>query len=151
MIDFVVSIGLEVRFASLCHNTVLPGVEARFGALHIDLARLGRPGDILHEAGHLAVSDPAQRSLAEHVSDDPGEEMAAMAWSYAAALRLGIDPRIVFHDAGYRGGGASILEAYRHGGQIGAPLLAYWGMTVLPTRKAAKVVDPYPHMIRWLR
>jgi hypothetical protein len=29
--------------------------------------------------------------------------MGAIAWSYAAALQIGLDPGIVFHAAGYRG------------------------------------------------
>src|SRR5262245_22065448 len=99
---FVRGVGIEVRAAAL-GDTFLAGLEIRNGALLIDEQRLTYPGDILHEAGHIAVSDPATRKTAP-VSTDPGEEMAASAWSYAAARKLGIDPAIVFHD-GFKGGG----------------------------------------------
>ena len=38
------------------------------------------PGDMLHEAGHLAVVPPERRlEMDKHAGDDGGEEMAAIA------------------------------------------------------------------------
>ena len=34
----------------------------------------------------------------------------AIAWSYAAALEIGIPPEIVFHPDGYRGASESMLQ-----------------------------------------
>ena len=145
---FVRGIGIEVR-AAVLGDTFLPGLDVRNGALLIDEARLTYPGDILHEAGHIAVSDPAMRITAP-VSTDPGEEMAASAWSYAAARKLGIDPAVVFHE-GFKGGGPNMVENFNVGRYIGVPLLHWYGMSVEPRQAAAAGVEPYPHMLRWVR
>ncbi|MGB7019857.1 MAG: hypothetical protein WBD80_11725, partial [Xanthobacteraceae bacterium] len=50
------SIGIEVRAATLIEPTFLPGLDIRHGAILADEARLTYPGDILHEAGHIAVA-----------------------------------------------------------------------------------------------
>src|SRR3954468_17417569 len=97
---FVRSIGIDVRAAELDEPTFLPGIEIRSGAILVDESRLTYPGDILHEAGHIAVMDPAVRH--QPVTADAGEEMAAIAWSYAAARTLEIEPAIVFH-TGFKG------------------------------------------------
>jgi hypothetical protein len=106
-------------------------------------------GDLLHEAGHIAVTDPQRRPSLSVVASDAAEEMAAIAWSYAAAVAIGIDPRIVFHADGYRGGSAAILNAFEQRNHFGVPLLQYWGMTT-DDRGAAEDCR-YPAMRRWLR
>jgi hypothetical protein len=145
---FTRGVGIEVR-AAVLGETFLPGVEIRDGALVIDERRLTYPGDILHEAGHIAVSDPATRKTAP-VSADPGEEMAASAWSYAAACKLGIDPSIVFHN-GFKGGGPNMVENFNAGRYIGVPMLQWYGMSVEPRQAAAVGLEPFPHMLRWMR
>jgi hypothetical protein len=146
---FVRGIGIDVRAAALPHATFLPGLEIRDGALLIDETRLTYPGDILHEAGHIAVTEPAQR-YAPTLSPDGGDELTTIAWSYAAARHLGIDPAIVFH-AAFKGGGPSIVENFDAGCYFGVPLLQLYGMSVEPHRAAASGPAPYPHMLRWLR
>jgi hypothetical protein len=146
---FVRDIGIDVRSAALPPNTFLPGLEIRDGALLIDEARLTYPGDILHEAGHLAVADPAERN-APTLSPSDGEELTAIAWSYAAASHLAIDPAVVFH-AAFKGGGAAIIANFDAGRYFGVPLLQLYGMCCEPHRAAEKAVPPYPHMLRWLR
>jgi hypothetical protein len=121
---------------------LLPGLAVRDGGIAADPERLLYPGDLLHEAGHIAVTDPALRPTLSQVSDDPGEEMAAIAWSWAAAAELGLDPEVVFHADGYRGGSATIIEAFASRRWFGVPLLACWGMTEEPL---------FPRMLRWLR
>jgi hypothetical protein len=145
---FTRGVGIEVR-AAVLGETFLPGVEIRDGALVIDERHLTYPGDILHEAGHIAVSDPATRKTAP-VSADPGEEMAASAWSYAAACKLGIDPAIVFHH-GFKGGGPNMVENFNAGRYIGVPMLQWYGMSVEPRQAAAVGLEPFPHMLRWMR
>jgi hypothetical protein len=121
---------------------LLPGLDVRNGRIVADPGRLSHPGDLLHEAGHIAVTDPALRPTLCEVSADPGEEMAAIAWSWAAAAELGLDPAIVFHADGYRGGSAAIIDAFASRRWFGVPLLACWGMTEEAT---------FPRMTRWLR
>jgi hypothetical protein len=118
----------------------------RRGGLVVDEPRLAWPGDLLHEAGHLAVADPAGRAELDDVGDDPAEEMAAIAWSHAAAQHLGLDPTVVFHPHGYRGGGDWLAEAFAGGGGPGVPMLQWWGMT-----GGWKDEPRFPQMIRWLR
>jgi hypothetical protein len=147
--DFVRGIGIDVRAATLADDTFLPGLEIRNGALLIDESRLTYPGDILHEAGHIAVADPEQRS-APTLSPDGGDELTTIAWSYAAARHLGIDPAIVFHKA-FKGGGPSICENFNAGRYFGVPLLQLYGMSCEPPLAAKKDVAPFPTMLRWMR
>jgi hypothetical protein len=148
--SFLQQIGIEVRTVTLGRATPCPGVWVERGVLLVDEAQLAEPGDLLHEAGHIAVCDPAVRAELTVIGDDPGEEMAAIAWSYAAASHLGIDPRAVFHDAGY-GGGGYLVEAFQRAVGPGVPMLAWFGMTPNPKPGAAKAPTDFPHMLRWIR
>jgi hypothetical protein len=147
---FVRGIGIDVRAATLEEKTFLPGLEINHGALLVDETRLSHPGDILHEAGHLAVTDPAERD-APTLSPGPGDELTAIAWSYAALRHLDLDPAVVFHPEGYKGGASSIIENFTAGHYFGVPLLQLYGMSCEPHQAAAKGLAPYPHMLRWLR
>ena len=121
----------------------LPGVAIEGGVLVVDEERLRYPGDLLHEAGHLAIlPHHARRKIQGDAGPDGGFEAGAMAWSYAAAVHLGIDPAIVFHEDGYKGASPSILENFAKGRYIGVPILEWVGLT---TAKS------YPAMRAWLR
>lgn len=149
---FLHEIGIPTRATELSGSTVLPGIRIERGTILYDEAQLLYPGDLLHEAGHLAMMSSEQRQAAHaDTGDDGGFEMAAIAWSYAAALRIGIDPAIVFHPHGYFGGGQNILTNFSQGHYFGVPLLQWMGMTVEP--KKANLGDPelFPRMKKWLR
>jgi hypothetical protein len=150
LVAFVRGIGIEVQAAALPEKTVLPGLDIRHGAILVDAARMRHPGDILHETGHLAVTDPAERN-APTLAPTPGDEMTSIAWSYAALCHLGLDPANVFHNDGYKGEAASLIENFTAGRYFGVPLLQLFGMTVEPRRAAETAAEPYPHMLRWLR
>ena len=64
IIEWLQQIGLGVRLAPLGADTFLPGVTLEPGGLIVDPERLLYPGDLLHEAGHLATMLPAQRASA---------------------------------------------------------------------------------------
>lgn len=151
ILAFLDRIGIPVEIEPVPEGSFLPGVTVRHGTLVFDPANLPYPGDLLHEAGHIAVTDPAVRGTLEGVSDSQGEEMAAIAWSYAAALEIGIDPGVVLHEHGYRGGGASILANFNAGSYFGVPLLDYYGMTAEAKWAEARGMPAYPVMTRWLR
>jgi hypothetical protein len=148
---FLDRIGISVVIEALDDDTLLPAMTVRDGALVVDPARLTWPGDLLHEAGHIAVTDPATRASLCEVPSDPAEEMAAIAWSYAAVVEIGLDPRIVFHDEGYVGGGGYLADAFAEGGGPGLPLLQWFGMTLDKRNAEKQGVLPFPHMSRWLR
>jgi hypothetical protein len=128
-------------------ESFLPGVRIERGVLEMDSARLAHPGDLLHEAGHIAMTPAALRVQLSGTIDVPGLDMtqleyAAVAWSYAAAVAAGVDPSEVFHADGYRGQSAGLLATFAAGVYPGAHLLMAAGMT---TREA------YPQMLHWLR
>jgi len=152
ILDWLGKIGLTVRLAPLGADTFLPGVTLEPGGLIVDPERLLYPGDLLHEAGHLATMLPAQRaSTGSNTGSDMGSEIAAQTWSYAAAVHLGLPPETVFHHpTGYKGAAQNLIQIYRDG-NAGVPLLQWMGLTLDPTRAAATSIAPYPHMIRWLR
>ena len=132
--------------------TVVPGIHIDKGELIVDERRLTYPGDLLHEAGHLAVRAKDQwESIDGDVGGDGGDEMAAMAWSYAAAVHLGIDPAVVFHPGGYKDGSEAIINAFVNRDGMGVPVLQYLGMTVEKKSAAKLGVPPYPAMRRWIR
>lgn len=147
IVDFIRGIGIAVETAALPEEGFLPAIAVRDGRLVYDPDRLHYPGDLLHEAGHIAVTDPALRSTISEFDGNGGDEMAAIGWSYAAALAAGIDPRVVFHDSGYRGGSRAILENFAEGRFLGVPMLQYYGLARLPLDDG----EPYPAMIKWLR
>src|SRR5580692_8883370 len=130
ILDWLQDIGLTIRLAPLAEDTFLPGVTLEAGGLVVDPERLLYPGDLLHEAGHLATMLPAQRATAgSNAGSDMGEEIAAQTWSYAAAVQLELPPEVVFHSAGYKGSAATLIQTYRDG-QAGVPLLQWMGLTL---------------------
>jgi hypothetical protein len=149
---FLMQVGIPVRAGDTPVDSFLPGVCVDRGVLVVNESQLMYCGDLLHEAGHLAVLSSEQRNSAgPEMGNDGGYEMAAIAWSYAAAVHLGLDPAIVFHGGGYRGGSQAILDNFGSGRYIGVPLLEWMGMTVGPERAGKLGVAPYPKMLRWLR
>ncbi len=150
--DFLLEIGLEVGTGVIEEKTILPGIQIVRGRLIIDETKLLHPGDLLHEAGHLAVT-PANRRKELHgdVEQGGGEEMAAIAWSYAAAIHLGLPPAVVFHADGYHGGAQSILENFAQGRTVGVPLLQWMGLTFEEKIARQQGLRPYPAMVNWLR
>jgi len=84
-------------------------------------------------------------------STNAAEEMMAIAWSYAACKKLGIDPHIVFHESGYKGDGAGIVKNFDEGRTFGVPMLQYAGMTYEAKRAAENNAAAYPAMQQWLR
>ncbi len=152
IVTFLRAIGLDVRHSPLTEPTFLPGIWIDHGALVVDETLLCFPGDLLHEAGHLAVAAPSRRSLiVGDAGADPAEEMMAIAWSYAAAIHLQLDPAIVFHATGYQGGGASIVQDFGEGRFFGVPMLQWLGLTVDRAQAQERGIAPFPHMLQWLR
>ena len=151
IVGFVRGIGLSVVRAELDDTAFLPGLALEAGHLVIDEGRLLYPGDILHEAGHLAVMPGDKRVQSNgRLGTDGGQEMGAIAWSYAAALHLGLDPAVLFHADGYRDGAGALLENFAEGRFVGVPYLQWLGLTLEPARAVQQGVPPYPHMLGWL-
>ncbi|HEX8248014.1 MAG TPA: hypothetical protein VF599_07570 [Pyrinomonadaceae bacterium] len=155
--EFLIGIRLEVIARNLDKNTFLSGIFIENGKIFVDESKLAFPGDLLHEAGHLAV---VPKDLRAHLSDEialPDEfnidavEVASIAWSYAAALHLDLNPRVVFHEGGYKGNSESLLMNFSLGVYIGVNTLENAGMTATGENARRLGVSPYPQMLKWLR
>ena len=157
IIDFLREIGLRVELCEVAEDSFLPGLRIRQGGLQVDLDRLPWPGDLLHEAGHLAVVPPDVRAMLDDALQDMpavphGGEIEATAWAWAATRHLGLDSAVLFHDGGYHGHAAGLRMNFELGVYLGASGLASAGMTGLAgqtsTREGAAL---YPQMRLWLR
>ncbi len=151
-VSFIQSIGIDVKFAIIEEHTFLPGISIENGVIVIDNSKLKYPGDILHEAGHIAVVPAIDRvelnaTSIENREHREAEEMMAIAWSYAACVHLKIDASFVFHDDGYKGGGSDIAENFNEGRYFGVPMLQWTGMAI----EKSTELPVYPNMIKWLR
>ncbi|MBL7729384.1 MAG: hypothetical protein JNM68_16940 [Dinghuibacter sp.] len=157
MIGFIESLGIPVKFTTGIEGTFLPGLRIENGAILADEQVHFYPGDLLHEAGHLAVVPAAERATL--CNEDIGrrehhaaEEMMSIAWSFAACLHLGIDPLVVFHENGYKNGGAEIAENFSKGQYFGVPMLQWIGLTHDPAGKELpENAVLFPKMIKWMR
>lgn len=148
---FLTVIGINVVEAQITRSTFLPGILIDGGTLIIDRTKLLYPGDILHEAGHIAVTLPDERHrLQDDITDGhpekQGDELAVLLWTYAACQQTGIPAEVVFHPDGYKGQSQWLLGAFANKMYIGLPLLVWMGMT-----KDATAEGGFPAMITWLR
>ncbi|MBS1904288.1 MAG: aspartyl/asparaginyl beta-hydroxylase domain-containing protein [Bacteroidetes bacterium] len=156
IVSFVRSIGIPVEFGAVGEDAVLPGIRIQQAGLIVDLSTLLYPGDILHEAGHIAVAPPNIRRAMDGTIDPATDlehagELMTLPWTYAAALHIGLDPAIVFHPDGYHGSSESLLDNFRNGRYIGVPMLEWAGMTLSRQQAATEGGLPFPHMTRWIR
>lgn len=138
---FLESLDIPVRPTRITHDTLVPGVDIHEGGLIVDEPQLLRQADILHEGGHIALMPRAlRRELYGTISSTPADEIICIAWTWAAALHLGIPAAEVFHEQVISGNGPTLLENFSEGRYVGVPGLKRWGMT-----------DDYPRMLRWTR
>lgn len=149
--SFLSSIGIDVIEGDVPPGTFLPAIEINNGKIIYDPAQLKYPGDLLHEAGHIAVTTAAQRpTLSGNITEnDPGkqgDEIAVLLWSYAACLHIGLPPHVVFHADGYKGESDWIVSNFESGQYIGLPLLVWMGLAY-----DDKHPEGFPKMIKWLR
>lgn len=158
LVRFIRSIGIEVSYDAIEGETFLPGILIKDGGIIVDESKLLYPGDLLHEAGHLAVLKPDERKTsggnmgeAKDKNNADGEELMAIAWSYAALSHLGIDPEIVFHPQGYKGASDWYIEQYTTGKYIALPLLQWIGLCYDEKNAQTNNAAPFPAMIKWLR
>lgn len=155
IVAFLRGIGLDVREEPLDADTFLPGVRIVRGAIVYDRERLAWPGDLLHEAAHVALTPSSYRhalddALDGEVAHPHGGEVESIAWSVAAALHLGLPLALLFHAGGYHGHSLSLARSYELGVYPGAAGLAALALCTLPSQ-ARPGAPAYPHMLRWLR
>ncbi len=153
IVPFIRSIGLEVSEISLNRETFIPGIKIENGELFYDSNILEFPGDLLHEAGHLAVMLPEERRQASG-NLEPGKskksslELGVICWTYAALVHLNLPLEVVFHPKGYRGNSDWYKQRFLAGDYIGLPLLQWMGLC---TGDREEGTPEFPRMIKWLR
>lgn len=154
ILSFLDDIGISYIIEPIHDETFLPGLKLRSGTLIIDTEKLLYPGDILHEAGHLACMPPEIR---QNMSDNlpsgdlhNGGELMAIAWSYAACIHLGLDAKVVFHEHGYKDASDALIENFKESRFIAVPLLQWLGMAYDEKKAETLELRPYPFMQKWL-
>lgn len=151
---FLHRIGIETYTATLEGPFFTPGIHIKNGKLAYDPAKLLYPGDLLHEAGHIAVTPAGERPLLNDNVDPTGQsgsELAAILWSYAAARAMNLPPEVVFHPNGYKGDSEWLIKNFSEKTFVGLPLLVWMGMTADEKKAKELGISPFPEMIRWLR
>ena len=155
-IAFLRDIGIAVQLEPLSDAEFLPGVRIVGAGLWVDPSCMMAASDVLHEAGHIAVTPRAQREqLLGTVGPDFhfewGGEVEAIAWSFAAATHLGMPLDELFHPLGYRGNASGLAFNFSLGVYPGAHGLCRTGLSLTPAQALEQGARPYPAMQRWLR
>ncbi|MEP6636063.1 MAG: hypothetical protein ABJB97_05005 [Acidobacteriota bacterium] len=156
IVAFLAEIGISVVPAQIDGECFLPGIRVEDGCLVVDEAKLTYPGDLLHEAGHLAVAPGAMRADLSGEVVIPGADMNVVevqttAWAYAALTHLALDPKVLFHEGGYKGKSEGLMFTYGAGVYPGASSLQEIGITATGDMARRLRVTPYPHMLKWVR
>ncbi|HMI94099.1 MAG TPA: hypothetical protein VK509_22150, partial [Polyangiales bacterium] len=90
---FLSSLGLHVEERAIARETLVSGVDIVGGELIVDEPSLCMPADVLHEAAHILLTPAVERAaLHNPLLSSPAEEMSAIAWTWAAATHLQLDP-----------------------------------------------------------
>src|SRR5687768_4948599 len=115
--SFIRSIGIGIEESHIDGKTFVPGVTINQGKLIVDKTKMKYPGDLLHEAGHIALMPPGSRSLingdaTEGKKEMEGYELGVLAWSFFAAKHAGIPLEILFHPHGYKGDSDWLIENF---------------------------------------
>lgn len=156
ILAFLEQIGLTASEGMVPPDSFLPGIRVAQGTLVFDRAAVRWPGDLLHEAGHIAVTPAALRctlddALATTSAIPHAGEAEATAWAYAAIVHLQLPPALLFHEGGYRGHSTSLIATFSCGVYPGSFGLSQAGMTLSSAAAKNGGVPAYPHMTRWLR
>ena len=156
ILSFLEEIQIKTIEKELDDSSFLPGLALGSDGIHIDFSKLKYPGDILHEAGHWAVTPSEER---KHIGTDAmpadwptqGDEIGAMLWSFAAAHYLTLPLEVVFHPNGYKGSSDWLIDSYKNQNYIGLPFLEWAGLTLGNERAAQENKEAFPIMQQWLR
>ena len=155
--EFLEKINIPYHFDKITVETYVPGILIKNGGLVIDNELLKFPGDILHEAGSIALCPTDVRPTlntpiaAQLDFDAATHSFMTLAWAYAAALHSDTPLEVVFHKNGYNGQNESIIYGFQSGQYIGLPMLQYLGMAYDANLAAQNNAQPFPSMIQWLR
>jgi len=147
MYAFLRKIGIPVKEKVLLETTFLPGLKIENSTLFVDREKLKYKGDIIHEAGHIALEKPAVRkkingNISDTIDTSEGTEIAIHLWSFLVCKELDIPLDIVFHSDGYKNASDWIISNFENQIYVGRPLLAWMGIV--------SYEDPIK-VIKWVR
>ena len=156
VLHFLKEIGIQIIEKKMYTSTFLPGLALGNNCIYVDFDKLKYPGDLLHEAGHLAVTDGQTRKkidtgITNEEWPTQGEEIAAILWSYAAVTYLNLDPSFVFHSNGYKGNSEWFISNFSNGNYIGLPFLEWAGLALNEKRAQLENKEAFPVMQKWIR
>lgn len=154
IIQFLNEKGIKVIEGELDNSCFLPVLFPKGTGIIMDRKKLKYPGDFLHEAGHIAVTEEHLRPLigTSEIHEKwpkPGEELGAILWSYAAVCHLKIPANVVFHPQGYKNEADWLIEQFESKNYIGLPLLICMGFCGYNDDKQNQTT--FPSMLKWLR
>jgi len=128
----------------------LPSPARSFGAARWSWTRTSSSLRATCARGGAHCARPPERRTSDFAflnDADGGEEIATIAWCWAAIFKLGLQPEDVFHGTAYpRGDSPTVINAGKSGNFIGFPLLQVWGMAYDEPKRRLRDVDPFPHM-----
>ncbi|MFQ6599757.1 hypothetical protein [Flavobacterium sp. C3NV] len=155
VLEFLTEIGIDVIEKEV-NESFLPGLSLGQNCICIDYDKLLYPGDILHEAGHLAVTTSSERNTVGTSEMSPewptqAEEIAAILWSFAAANYLQLPLDFVFHPNGYKGASDWFISNFSDENYIGLPFLEWIGLTLSKDLALKEGKEAFPVMQKWLR
>lgn len=164
--QFVNRIGIKLRFSHETPSSFLPGVWISNEQMYCNPSQLLCIGDLLHEAGHFAVTPSELRHawsiegfdfscisqipvLLKNGAENPlyrklidGDEQAAIAWSYAAASDIDIDLHSIHLDSDFDGEWEPTVLALQ--------LKCHAGINNLQNTEMSTNLL-FPKMLRWLQ
>lgn len=154
-LSFLKEIGIDVIEKEL-EDTFLPGLSLGPNCIYIDYDKLRYPGDILHEAGHLAVTTATDRKLigTDQIGAEwptQAEEIGAILWSFAASNYLGLPIEYVFHPNGYKNESDWLISNFNAENYIGLPFLEWIGLCLGKDRADKENKPAFPAMLKWMR
>lgn len=161
-----IELPFRVCFNAQILDTFIPGAWIESETLWCEPTRLECIGDLLHEAGHLALTPSRFRFLWTRTEFDgdavqsiplllrcgqenplfrhliDGDEQAAIAWSYAAAISIGLEPTTLHLHQHFDGQWKEIVNALKVKRHAGVNNLQHVKLTSRAN---------FPQMVRWLQ
>ncbi|MCA1919842.1 MAG: hypothetical protein LDL38_10615 [Flavobacterium piscis] len=155
VLEFLNDIGIDVIEKEV-NESFLPGLSLGPNCIYVDYDKLLYPGDILHEAGHLAVTTSSERNKVGTSEMSPewptqAEEIGAILWSFAAVNHLQLPLEFVFHPNGYKNASEWFISNFNDKNYIGLPFLEWIGITLSKDRALKEDKEAFPAMQKWLR
>lgn len=165
IIAFLNEIGIKTSRGNVPSNSFMPNIAIQDGSIIYN--KDATLGDLLHEAGHLAIIPKKYRPMCQGDMDESmraifdkaeiaGEmipdstiycaliqssDPEATAWAWSAGRHIGIEPQDIIADYLYEGTGADV--------RLMLSLNCYLGINGLRAAGMLTSVKSFPHLTQW--